>query len=83
MSSLAISVIVLACVFGGAGLGLFLRAVLPRDRLRDSENAIKLGLVTTMSATVIVLDRVPAAYGLETNESTRYVARLHCPKYQI
>ena len=97
MSSLAISVIVFACVFGGAVLGLFLRAVLPQDRLRDSENAVKLGMglvttmsalvlgllvtsarvfyetqndqVTEMSATVIVLDRVLAAYGSETKEA--------------
>jgi hypothetical protein len=97
MSSIAISVIVFACLFGGAEVGMFLRAVLPRDRLNDSEDAVKLGMglvatmsalvlgllvtsarvfyetqntqVTEMSATVIVLDRVLAAYGPETKEA--------------
>jgi hypothetical protein len=97
MSSIAISVIVFACVFGGAVLGMLLRAVLPQDRLRDSQDAVKLGMglvtamsalvlgllvtsarifyetqntqVTEMSATVIVLDRVLAAYGPETKEA--------------
>jgi hypothetical protein len=57
MSSIAISVIVFACVFGGAVLGIILRAVLPQDRLRDSEDAVKLGmgLVATMSAVVLGL----------------------------
>jgi hypothetical protein len=55
MSSIAISVVVFACVFGGAVLGMFLRAVLPQDRLRDSQDSVKLGmaLVTTMSALVL------------------------------
>jgi hypothetical protein len=44
MSSIAISVIVFACVFGGAVAGMFLRAVLPQDRLRDSQDAVKLGM---------------------------------------
>jgi hypothetical protein len=97
MSSLAISMIVFACMFGGAMLGMFLRAVLPHDRLRDSQDAVKLGMglvatmsalvlgllvtsarvfyetqnneVTEMSAKVIMLDRVLAAYGTETKEA--------------
>jgi hypothetical protein len=38
-------------------LGIILRAVLPQDRLRDSEDAVKLGmgLVATMSAVVLGL----------------------------
>lgn len=50
-------VIVFACVFGGAVLGISLRAVLPQDRLRDSQDAVKLGtgLVTLMAALVLGL----------------------------
>ena len=97
MSSIAITLIVFACVFGGAVLGMFLRAVLPQDRLRDSQDAVKLGMglvttmsalvlgllvtsarvfyetqttqVTEMSATIILLDRVLAAYGPEAKEA--------------
>ncbi len=97
MSSIAISVIVFAFLFGGAVLGMFLRAVLPQGRLGDSQDAVKLGMglvttmsalvlgllvtsargfyetqnthVTEMSATVVVLDRVLAAYGPETKEA--------------
>jgi len=97
MSSIEISVIVFACVFGGAALGMSLRGVLPQDRLRDSQDAVKLGMglvsmmsalvlgllvtsarvfyetqndeVIEMSAKVMMLDRVLAAYGTETKEA--------------
>lgn len=58
MSSIAISLIVFAFVFGGAVLGMFLRAVLPPDHLTDaSKDVVKLGmgLVATMSALVLGL----------------------------
>ena len=53
MSSLAIALIVLACVFGSALLGQRLRAVLPEAHLSaDAKDVMKLatGLVATMSA---------------------------------
>jgi len=58
MSSIAISSIVFACVFGGALLGMFLRVVLPQGHLSDaSKDVVKLGmgLVATMSALVLSL----------------------------
>jgi Protein of unknown function (DUF4239) len=58
MSSIAISLIVLACIFGGALVGTFLRAALPQEHLSaESKDVVKLGmgLVATMSALVLGL----------------------------
>lgn len=58
MSALAISAIVFACVFGGALVGFWLRAVLPADHLSPaSRDLIKLGMgiIATMSALVLGL----------------------------
>src|SRR5262245_8079644 len=56
MSSLGIASIAFACVFGSAILGLFLRAVLPENHLKDeSKDIVKLGagVVATMAALVL------------------------------
>jgi hypothetical protein len=58
MSELAIAVIVFACVFGSALLGLFLRATLPEHHLSsESKDVVKLamGLIATMAALVLGL----------------------------
>jgi hypothetical protein len=58
MSSLTISLIVLACVFGGSLLGLYLRTVLPEHHLSEgSMGVVKLatGLIATLSALVLGL----------------------------
>ena len=58
MSPIAISVIVLACVFGGALLGALLRFMLPEHHLSaESKDVVKLamGLIATMSALVLGL----------------------------
>ena len=58
MSSTTISLIVFACVFGGALLGIFLHAVLPQHHLsNESKDIVKLGmgLVGTMAAVVLGL----------------------------
>ena len=58
MSSITISFIVFACVFGGALLGILLRAVLPQNHLSaESKDIVKLGmgLVGTMAALVLGL----------------------------
>ena len=58
MSPIAISVIVLACVFGGALLGALLRGMLPEHHLSaESKDVVKLamGLIATMSALVLGL----------------------------
>lgn len=58
MSSLLISLIVFACVFGGALLGLLIRTKLPGHHLNgDAKEAMKLGagLVATLTALVLGL----------------------------
>jgi hypothetical protein len=58
MSSLAISLIVFACVFGGALVGMFLRSRLPDHHLSaESKDVVKVGagLIATMSALVLGL----------------------------
>ena len=58
MSSIIISLIVFACVFGGALLGILLHAVLPEQHLSaESKDIVKLGmgLVGTMAALVLGL----------------------------
>src|SRR5271155_3469603 len=58
MSSIAISLIVFAFVFGGALFGIYLRTLLPEHHLdNSSKDVVKLGmgLVATMSALVLSL----------------------------
>lgn len=58
MSPMAISWMVFACVFGGAMLGMLLRAIVPEHHLNpDSKDIVKLGmgLIATMSALVLAL----------------------------
>jgi hypothetical protein len=58
MSSIAISSIVFAFVFGGALLGMCLRNVLPQHHLNDDSKSIvmiAMGLVATMTAIVLGL----------------------------
>ena len=72
MSSVAISLIVFGCTFGGALLGLFLRAVLPEHHLTDeTRDVVKLGmgLVGTMSALLLGL-LVASAKNLYDNAAT-------------
>src|SRR5713101_1668159 len=58
MSSLTISGIVFACIFGGTVLGMILRAILPEKHLSvETKDLVKLGmgLVGTMTALVLGL----------------------------
>ena len=58
VSSMAISWLVFGCIFGGALLGMGIRAVLPKHHLSpDSKDVVKLGmgLIATMSALVLGL----------------------------
>ncbi len=58
MSSMTIGWIVLACVFGGALLGMLIRSILPEQHLStDSKDVVKLGmgLIGTMAALVLGL----------------------------
>lgn len=100
MSSLAVSGIVLICIFGSAIFGVYLRTRLPDEHLSaDTKDVVKLvvGIVGTMTgmvlgllvasakssfdgqrsgvsqlaANIVVLDRVLAHYGPETQETRR------------
>jgi hypothetical protein len=73
VSPLAIGVIVLACVFGGALLGTLLRARLPEHHLsEESKDVVKLamGLIATMSALVLglLIASAKSSYDAQTNE---------------
>lgn len=72
MSSITISLIVFACVFGGAIFGILVRAALPEHHLSaDSENIVKLGigLVATMAALVLGLLLASAKNSYDTQSS--------------
>ena len=72
MSSLEISFVTLAVVFGGALLGIALRAVLPQQHLAgDSRDVVKLGmgLIATMAALVLGLLIASAKSSFDTQNA--------------
>jgi hypothetical protein len=72
MSSLEISLVTLAVVFGGALLGMALRAVLPQNELSaDSREVVKLGvgLIATMAALVLGLLIASAKSSFDTQNA--------------
>jgi hypothetical protein len=80
MSSLAVSLIVFACLFGGALLGIFLRTVVPEHHLdADSKSSVNLmmGVISTMSALVLGLLVASAAssYFAQKDEVTQVSAK--------
>ena len=75
MSDTTISLIVFACIFGGALCGIFLHAVLPQHhKSAESKDIVKLGmgLVATMAALVLGL-LVAAAKGDYDDQSSELV----------
>ncbi len=73
MSSTATALIVFACVFGGALLGMFLRNVLPEHHLSsESKDVAKLatGLVGTMAALVLglLVSSAKGSYDAQSSE---------------
>jgi hypothetical protein len=81
MSSVSISLIVLACVFGGALLGMLLQTVLPRHHLHaDTKDVVKLGmgLVGTMAALVLglLVASAKGSYDAQSTEITDLAANL-------
>ena len=73
MSDVAIGWIAFACVFGGALLGMFLRAALPEHHLSpESQDVVKLvmGLISIMSALVLglLIAFAKSAYDTQSNE---------------
>ena len=82
MSSTIISLIVLACVFGGALLGIFLHAVLPQHHLSsETKDIVKLGmgLVGTMAALVLglLVASAKGSYDAQSAELTQ------CPQMSV
>lgn len=81
MSSIAISLIVFACVFGGAVFGSFLRGALPQHHLSaDSKDVVKMGmgLVATMAALVLglLVSSAKGFYDAQSAEVTGMSARI-------
>jgi hypothetical protein len=81
MSSTTISLIVLACVFGGALLGIFLHAVLPQHHLsNETKDIVKLGmgLVGTMAALVLglLVASAKGSYDAQSAELTQMSANI-------
>jgi hypothetical protein len=81
MSSVAISVIVFACVLAGAGLGIALRAWLPEQHLNaDSKSAvtIAMGLVATLSALVLglLVGAAKQSYDAQSTAVTNMAAQI-------
>jgi hypothetical protein len=81
MSSITISLIVFACIFGGALLGIFLHAVLPQHHLgSDTKDIVKLGmgLVGTMAALVLglLVASAKGSYDAQSAELTQMSANI-------
>ena len=81
MSPITISLIMFACVFGGALLGILLHASLPQHHLAsDSKDIVKLGmgLVGTMSALVLglLVASAKGSYDAQSAELTQMSANI-------
>jgi hypothetical protein len=81
MSSIAVSSIVFACVFGGAMLGILVRAVLPQHHLSsESKDVVKLamGLVATLCALVLglLIASAKGSYDAQSSELTQMSAKV-------
>ena len=81
MSSLAISMVTLVCVFGGAVLGMLLQLVLPRHHLNEeTKDVVKLGmgLVATMAALVLglLVASAKSSYDAQSTEVTDLAANI-------
>jgi hypothetical protein len=81
MSSIAISFIVFACVFGGALVGMLLRTSLPQHHLiPDSKEIVKvgMGLVTTMAALVLglLVASAKSSYDAQSTELTEMSSKV-------
>ena len=81
MSFITVSLMVFACVFGGAMLGMLLHSVLPNHHLSsESKDIVKLGMgmVATMSALVLglLVASAKGAYEAQRAEVTQMAANL-------
>jgi hypothetical protein len=81
MSPVGLSLVVFACVFGGALVGMVLRPLLPEDHLSpDSKDMVKIGmgLIGTISALVLglLVASAKASYDAQKAELTGLTARV-------
>jgi len=81
MNSIAIRLIVFACVFGGALFGMLLRGVLPEHHLSaDSKDTVRIGmgLIATLAALVLGLLIASAKnfYDTQSSELTEMSAKI-------
>jgi O-antigen/teichoic acid export membrane protein len=81
MSSIATSLIVFACVFASALVGMFLRRVLPQHHLNgDSKAVVQLGmgLVVTLAALVLglLVSSAKGFYDMQSAELTQLSANV-------
>jgi hypothetical protein len=81
MSSVAVSFIVFACVFGGAVCGILLRRALPQDHLSADSRAVvtmSMGLVATMAALVLglLVSSAKSYYDAQSTELTQMSAKV-------
>jgi Protein of unknown function (DUF4239) len=81
MNFIAIRLIVLACVFGGALFGMFLRGVLPEQHLSaDSKDTVRLGagLIGTMTALLLglLVASAKSFYDTQSSELTEMSAKI-------
>jgi hypothetical protein len=81
VSPIEVGCTVLACVFGGALLGMAIHTMLPEHHLNaESKDVIKLGmgLIATMSALVLALltNSAKGSYDTQRNELTQVAANI-------
>ncbi len=81
MNSVGVGLIAFACIFGGALLGIFLRAHLPEHHLsEDSQRIVNLGagIIGTMAALVLglLVASAKGAYDMQSNELTAMAAKI-------
>jgi hypothetical protein len=81
MSGLSISIVVFACVFGGALVGILIYQLLPKDQLSaESKDIVRLGmgLVATMVALVLglLVGSAKSFYDNQNDEVTQFAANV-------
>jgi len=81
INSIAIRLIVFACVFGGALFGMFLRRVLPEHQLSaDSKDTVRMGMGLIGTLTALVLGLLIASaknfYDTQSSELTEMSAKI-------
>ena len=81
MSSIQVSMVVFACVFGGAVCGILLRRALPSNSLSaESKDVVKvsMGLVATMAALVLglLISSAKSFYDAQSTDLTQMSARV-------